>query len=569
MTANDVILIQDKLARHRKQSGPTLSESEHDTFFTAEQFLKHYSLSHEEILAGMVDGEKDCGIDAIYFFANGICIHDDTPLDKLGRGVRLDVFLLQVKNTSGFKEDAIDKLIVNLPRLLKFDRDEVQLAKFVNSRLIEITRRFLNAFRNLDMPELRIFTCFASLKAVDVHPQTRLKSDELENVLGKLFGGATIETHFLDATTLCILARELPNTTRTLVLAENPISTDTAGGYIGVVRLDEYEQFITASTGELGSSLFEANVRDYEGDTTVNKSIQHTLSNVDPQVDFWWLNNGVTIVSTRVQPAGKLLKLDSPQIVNGLQTSFEIFKRARPADGDARSLLVKVVEARDPAVRDRIIRATNSQTAFGPSALRATDAVQREIEEYLGSRDLFYERRRRYYFNQSVPLEKIVTIDQMGQAVLSVVVQSPHVARHNIQRIYEDDIYKLVFNTDFPVAMYAASIELFRQCESWLYSLKYRSSVDDFAFHLACLSGMALSRKVRPSSSDIAKLEGTELSSSLAQTLFEFIQTVYDQFSRRHGVMLLDQLAKDPEVTKAILARGRNYLMHSNPRDTD
>jgi hypothetical protein len=156
----------------------------------------------------------------------------------------------------------------------------------------------------------------------------------------------------------------------------------------------------------------------------------------------------------------------------------------------------------------------------------------------------------------------------MGQAVLSVVVQSPHVARHNIQRIYEDDIYKLVFHADYPIAMYSASIEIFRQCENWLHSLKHRSSTDDFVFHLACLAGMTLSRKVRPGSSDIAKLEEAKLSSSLAQTLFEFIQVSYDQFSRTHGVMLLDQIAKDPEVTKAILVRGRNYLMHSSPHGT-
>ena len=71
-----------------------------------------------------MDGENDCGLDAIYAFANGICLSDDTPFRALGKRAKLELVLLQVKDATGFGEAAIDKLIVNLPRLLQFDRDE-------------------------------------------------------------------------------------------------------------------------------------------------------------------------------------------------------------------------------------------------------------------------------------------------------------------------------------------------------------------------------------------------------------------------------------------------------------
>jgi hypothetical protein len=244
---------------------------------------------------------------------------------------------------------------------------------------------------------------------------------------------------------------------RKLQLAGNPISTDTAGGYIAVVRLEDYEDFITTEDGELDTALFEANVRNYEGQTDVNQSIEETLNRSDAAVDFWWLNNGVTIVASRIQPANKILELEAPQIVNGLQTSTEIYKRSRRdvSAKDGRSVLVKVIEAKDSGVRERIIRATNSQTAFGPSTLRATDQVQRQIEDYLFKHGVYYERRRRLYLNQGIPLDKIVSIDLMGQALVSVVVRLPHLARSTPSKVFNREIYDLAFKLEYPIEMYA------------------------------------------------------------------------------------------------------------------
>jgi AIPR protein len=140
-------------------------------------------------------------------------------------------------------------------------------------------------------------------------------------------------------------------------------------------------------------------------------------------VDFWWLNNGVTIVASDIEHGGgKMLKLTDPQIVNGLQTSMEVYKKGSDGgyDRDTRSVLVKIIQAPDDAVREEIIRATNSQTSLRPSALRATDKVQRQIESYLLERGFYYERRRNYYSNRSKPSDRIVSIESMGEAVLSV-----------------------------------------------------------------------------------------------------------------------------------------------------
>ncbi|BCW45816.1 hypothetical protein StoSoilB5_30000 [Arthrobacter sp. StoSoilB5] len=559
----------DMLARSRAETTALLSESEHETYFAAQQYLRHFNATHDDLLSGIVDGTQDGGIDAMYVFANGFCIRDDTPLKGLGRNAQLDLIVLQVKNTRGFGETAIDKLVVNLPRLLDFGREESKLARTLNPRVIEISRRFLNAYRALEMPTLRIITCYVALKAEQLHPNTLEKSTLIADVLRESFASCSPTIDFIDAAALSDMAREKPSITRSIALAENPISTDTAGGYIGVVRLDEYEKFITDDSGNLDASLFEANVRDYEGETTVNRSIQATLEKQDEDVDFWWLNNGVTIVASRVQPANKLLELDSPQIVNGLQTSHEIYKRGRNSIGtnEKRSVLVKVIQAADDKIRDRIIRATNSQTSLSLSSLRATDKVQRQVEEYLLKYGLYYERRRHLHRNRGIRVDDLVSIDQMGQALLAGLVQMPHLARGQVSKVFEDEVYDLLFAPTHPIAAYLVAIRLQRDCEAFLRAEpSTRGQVEDFCFHLTMLATIASTRKNHPSAADIAQLDGTP-SERVLGDLLKIVREEFAEGAHRKREVLFDRVAKDPDVTDALLARAKNYLA-SSPRQS-
>lgn len=568
MAGNDVVLLGDMLERDRASF--TFHDFDHETYFTARQYLRNFTPNHDDLLSGLVDGHHDGGIDGLYMFANSICVRDDVSLAPLGRGVQLDLFVMQVKNSKSFGEDAINRLVVTLPKLLDFSRDEAVLSRTLNPRVLEVSRRFLTAYRQLEMCSLRVFICFASLKAEHLHPDTRQKSDELVSAVKRCFSGAHVQVDFLDAAAVADMARERPVTTRKLVLAENPISTSTAGGYVAVVRLSDYADFIMDDAGKLDASLFEANVRDYEGSTTVNRSIHDTLLQQDAEVDFWWLNNGVTIVAKKVQPAGKLLELDAPQVVNGLQTSNEIYKRSRSGpnldDSDVRSVLVKVIQAEDERIRDRIIRATNSQTSFGPSALRATDKVQRQIEEHLATRGLHYERRRRYYFNQGKPVETIVSIDQMGQAVLAVLAQVPHTARGEVTRVFEEDLYDLLFVPSHPIQMYSVCIELVRAVEAYLNKQRHtRSQAEDFVFHVSMLAGMALTRKHHPTAAELTAVQGVTPPPDLLATLLKGVQDEYARVGRFTGEVLLDRMAKDPEVTKSLVKFGQTYL-GSSPR---
>lgn len=175
MAANDVILLSERVEASRTETAG-LSASEQETYFFAKHYLKEYSPNHDDLLAGVVDGSNDGGFDGIYIFVNGNCVRDDVPLRGMGYGAELQLVMCQVKNTTGFGESAVDKVIVHLPELLDFGRDEKVLSRRFNPRVIEITRRFLDALQQLDMPELSIYVAFASLRAANgPHPNVSEK----------------------------------------------------------------------------------------------------------------------------------------------------------------------------------------------------------------------------------------------------------------------------------------------------------------------------------------------------------------------------------------------------------
>ena len=62
---------------------------------------------------------------------------------------------------------------------------------------------------------------------------------------------------------------------------------------------------------------------------------------------------------------------------------------------DKRNVLVRIIKSTDDDVRDRIIRATNRQTPIGPSQLRATEQLHRDIEGFFKARGKYYEKAKK------------------------------------------------------------------------------------------------------------------------------------------------------------------------------
>ena len=148
-------------------------------------------------------------------------------------------------------------------------------------------------------------------------------SDLLCAQVHQLFPGTTTEVNvdFIDASHLMELINTQARQNFNLPLVENPIAAGDRKDFVALVNLTHYYSFITDENGSLRKYIFESNVRDYQGHNNVNNEIHNTLSE-DTTEDFWWLNNGVTILASDIsQTTPRQLLITNPEIVNGLQTS--------------------------------------------------------------------------------------------------------------------------------------------------------------------------------------------------------------------------------------------------------
>lgn len=473
MTSNDKIILDEILKQGLTQVDPNTTESSFFEFFTAEQVLKDFDLSNDEIESGLVGAGGDGGIDSIYLLINGELAQEDYDYSHLRRDITIDLIIVQSKTRAGFQESPIERFITVSNDLFDLSIDLQKITEVYNERLLEVMQYFHDIWRQLAtrFPTLNVTFCYASKGDVP-GANLRRKVRVLQSKVEEFFPSANFSFDFLGAPELLDLARRFPQRSYPLQLADTPISAENGDGFVCLVGLGRFFEFLTDESGKLRRQMLEANVRDYQGRTAVNDGIQDTLENANSE-DFWWLNNGVSILASKATLAGKTLSIEDPLVVNGLQTSTEIFEYFRSSDteNEQRKILAKVMVPTEDESRDRVIKATNSQTTVQAASLRATDKIHRDIEEYLRPRGLFYDRRKNFYKNEGKPRSQIVGIQYMAQAVMAIVLRQPDTARARPSTLIKsDDNYKLVFNDSYPIHLYYVCVRVMRTIEQHLKS---------------------------------------------------------------------------------------------------
>jgi hypothetical protein len=532
MSNNDQIILDKTLEQQRTERAPHLTPDKYFELFVAEQLLKHFDLSYDEIEPGLVDGGGDGGIDGFFVFVNGELVREDTDLSGLKKDVVIETIIFQAKTGASFGEKALDSVTATLRDVFDLSQPLTKFAAVYNKELLAGVELFRSAVTTLAprFPK-HVFSLSYASRGTEVHPNVKRKADLLEALVKSLFQGAACSMQFLTATDLLGMAREIPRLSYQLEVTDAPINTK--GGIVGLIKLREYVNFIRDEKDELRRNLFEANVRDYQGATQVNAEIQKTLSERWPE-DFWWLNNGITIVAGKVTQTGKTLTIEDPQIVNGLQTSREIFHYFKTANtaGDEREILVRVISPETSDSRDRVIKATNSQTAISPASLRATDKIQRDIEQYLRAFGLFYDRRKNSHKNEGKPLDKIVSIPAMAQALMAVVLQRPGTARARPSSLLKkDEDYEKVFSESFPIEVFRASIELSRLAEAHLRADASLSPEDrvNLKFYVAMYVAALVCGVSKPTPDQIKSLAGATINTSLLDEAATAAKDIYQQ----------------------------------------
>lgn len=408
-------------------------------------------------------------------------------------------------------------------------------------------------------PTLRFRYVYASYgDSCSVHPNVAGKTTDLHKVVKGLFPSPEFEFSFIGATALLDLARQQPPSSFQIQFVE--ILTGN-GGYIALVKLEDFVKFTRDSTGGLNKTLFEANVRDYQGANQVNDEMQQSLRTPGSE-DFWWLNNGVTIVSTKATQAGKELTLEDPQIVNGQQSSTEIFNyfQTSNTEHEDRSVMVRVVVVSDPQSRDRIIKATNSQTSMPPASLRATEKIHRDIETFLAPYSLYYDRRKNSQKQAGRPVERIVSIGALAQSMMSIVLQRPDDAWARPSSLIKHDAdYLAIFDAEHPIKIYLIAALLLKAAHSHLRAREDLAPKDrtNLLFYLVMTASVVLTQNSVPQLNQLVSIDPDSISPDLMKECLYLLEPIYQKLGAN------DKISKGTELIEAL----RGQLAQMFPMD--
>ncbi|WP_157815792.1 AIPR family protein [Kitasatospora sp. CB02891] len=503
-------LITTVYEQWKEQNASHMADSDAWEVFLSWLLLREKEVTLDAISDGIVDGSNDGGVDAIFTLLEGSVL----PLDhqvvespqavkELPEGLELTLFVIQSKFSKSFAQTTISALQSVLPSALDLGADLDSLSDELNEQVREKLFVFRSAYKHLlaKRPKVQVNVIVGTRGlSTEINANVSSRVGRLREEIFHKLPSADVNVTMLGAEELWRMYDTREAETLTLECDEVLTSGES---YVALARLSSFIKLISDEGLGLRRHLFDANVRDYQGQVAVNKEILASLRD-SAGPDFWWLNNGVTIVCDEAHSVGKTFALKNIQIVNGLQTSHTLHNWIKEAGAagkaalelDDRKILVRVIKASDDAVRDKIIRATNRQTPVPDASLRATDEIQRRIEAYFGAKGLFYDRRKGYYRNLGKDPAKIISIPYLGQAMYAIAYGRPEVARGKPNSLLAEDArYRQAFDPKAGPNIFYWAASVLRQVDEYLQSSRSQTRYSERR-HLAPFVAFALVMKV-------------------------------------------------------------------------
>jgi AIPR protein len=234
--------------------------------------------------------------------------------------------------------------------------------------------------------------------------------------------------------------------------------------YIGYLKADQLLQLATSPTEQGGQqinpSVFFDNVRDFNPDSKINKSIIAEIKSGDRK-GFVFRNNGVTVIAKRLNRTGDKFMVEDYQVVNGCQTTNILFHSHEFLD----DLFVpfRLIESSDDEFITSIIVGTNTQNPVRDEQFWALRPFMKDLEEFCRQQNddfkLFVERRENQYRDGGVERTRVIKPSDIMKAVAAMYLFQPHRAARDFRGIraeYEQGLFLAHHNVvPYHLASYA------------------------------------------------------------------------------------------------------------------
>lgn len=433
----------------------------------------------------------DCGIDALAIIANGNMITSKEEVEDLisCNGSLTDIYFIfiQAKTSPKFSNREIGTFGMGVTDFLS------EKPQFVQNEILQEKCKIVNyiidnASKIKNLPVVLLYYVSLGKWNDDTNCKACISKIK-ENIKGlNLF--SKINFIPVDAIQLQKYYRETLNTleteinfTQSVVLPDIP---NVVQAYLGYIDYHEYRKLITTDSGEINKAVFYNNVRDYQGNNLVNKAIAESIENFAD--NFILLNNGVTIICRDLTIVRTKFTLRDYQIVNGCQTSHELYIHGK--EQDHLQIPIKIIQTTDEDTISKIIIATNTQTEVTDEQLMSLREFHRRLEDFYATFKnnyrLYYERRAKQYDSvQNIEKVRIVSINIQIKATAAMFFDKPHLASRYYGRLLKST--KEIFDSNHRLMPYYCSTYTLYRLEYMFRNKLLPNEYRKFRYHILML----------------------------------------------------------------------------------
>ena len=404
------------------------------------------------------DSYGDGGVDYLFFTFNNHLLLTEEDLEELSDDVTIDIHFLQIKETIKIDSNVPNKFLElsqnffngsNISHYNQEIKDNIKFFNKISEKILPKGKFKLHFyyFGFFDKHQLerandliaRFETLKNSTEEEDFIKSTNYYIKTLSDIYQEISKGHNFEYTF----------KKINN-----FVAEYNEESEKTDAVIALIPIKQYYDFITLeNNNEINAKLFENNIRDYKGKSNVNKDILKTLK--ENKMQFWWLNNGITIITENIEDSSsaKKIVITNPQIVNGLQTSYSIFNFFKDnkelLNSENRDIFLKIIKI-EPDFEGRekeldITIATNRQNEIRDKDIKANDEVKKLIEIFFKEHGKYYQRKDKYYTNKKYPKKDIITLFDMAKYINTIFNKDPSYTRNNPGKLLKESNYEKIF----------------------------------------------------------------------------------------------------------------------------
>ncbi len=442
-----------------------------------------------------VGGRDDAGIDGLSIKLNGLLIRDiQEAKDILMKFKRasLEFIFVQSKYKPYFDKGELNNFIDGVRDFLS-EKHRMPM----NEKLIEMLKikNFLLSDEIILMweknPSVRLY--YVAMGTWKDSPHQIALSEQLKDDVKSLNIYDQIEVHFVDRDGLKNICDNNENNFTASVSTIDIMSLtsveNVTDSCIALCYADEFMKILSTDEGLIRKSLFDDNVRDYQGINNINREIENTIK--DEPSKFILLNNGITIVCDDYAFINRRLSIKNPQIVNGCQTSHVLFFAYKSGlDVSKVPLNIKIISTDNLEVSNQIVRGTNRQNIVMDEAFEATKKFHKDLEDFvaampLGQSRIYYERRsKQFSHNPTIKQTDKFNLRILIQSFVGMFLDKPHEAHAHESRLLSEYTNKIFLEHQSKLPYYVSVLTFLLLEDMFRSELINKKELYAFRMHL-------------------------------------------------------------------------------------